>query len=335
MTAPVAPAAASSLAADQAAASGLTAGELASMIFAVDLLDNTAEATTDAALNAADTLTFGDWFDTRAVEHWAEQLASMIGDFELEGARDADGAMADLVSIVSGKPFRPIGVRLRKIPQSTRQGVTRAGVFGRVADTFRWAQKQDDEAARTLLKLPASAPVPELGVTPAQAAQTRLEGLIRHNLKLAQRDAAKATLSAAADRGLIIGYRRILHPELARTGDCGMCIAASTRIYHSDHLMPLHPGCHCLPVPITATNDPGGAINDSELARFYHDAGSNRVEDLRKTRYRIDENGEVGPVIRPIDEPIRTKSEVKRATRPLDQAEDACAEDQDHGSAVQ
>src|SRR3954468_10975271 len=118
MMAPVAPAAASSPAADQAAASGLTAGELASMIFAVDLLDNTAEATTDAALNAADTLTFGDWFDTRAVEHWAEQLASMIGDFELEGARDADGAMADLVSIVSGKPFRPIGVRLRKIPQS-------------------------------------------------------------------------------------------------------------------------------------------------------------------------------------------------------------------------
>jgi hypothetical protein len=319
VTAPVAAAPVAAIPPEEAAAAGLSAGELASMLFAVDLLDHSTEATTEAALNAADVLSLGmnEWYNSRGIEQWAGRLADMITDFELSAARDADAGMAELVSLVTKKPFRPIGMGLRNIPQNIRKDVTPAGVFGRVADTYRFAQKQDDEAARALLKLPHDAPVPVLGVTPAEAAQSRLEGLVRHNLKLAQRDAANATLRAAADKGLIIGYRRILHPELARTGDCGMCIASSTRLYHSDHLLPLHPGCHCLPLPVTATSDPGGFINDSELARFYSDAGSNRVEDLRKTRYRVDENGEIGPVLAPHDEPIRTKREVARAERPI------------------
>jgi hypothetical protein len=38
-------------------------------------------------------------------------------------------------------------------------------------------------------------------------------------------------MAGAADAGLIVGYRRVLHAELSHEGSCGLCVAASTAVY--------------------------------------------------------------------------------------------------------
>jgi hypothetical protein len=65
-------------------------------------------------------------------------------------------------------------------------------------------------------------------------------------------------------------------------------------------------------MPMTKSRDPGGAINDADFRQLYRDAGGTEAEKLRQTRYKIDEHGELGPVIRPADEPIRTEREAAR-----------------------
>jgi hypothetical protein len=78
--------------------------------------------------------------------------------------------------------------------------------------------------------------------------------------------------------------------------------------------MPMHPGCHCVPVPVSLKMDPGGLINARDLGRFYADAGGTSAEKLRETRYKVDEHGEIGPVLRPHGDPIRTEQQARRDT---------------------
>jgi hypothetical protein len=63
---------------------------------------------------------------------------------------------------------------------------------------------------------------------------------------------------------------------------------------------------------MTAKFDPQ-SINDVDFGKIYSDAGSTAAEDLRATRYKIDQHGEIGPVIRPEGEPIRTKRQAVAA----------------------
>jgi hypothetical protein len=60
--------------------------------------------------------------------------------------------------------------------------------------------------------------------------------------------------------------------------------------------------------------DLGGLINARDLGRFYADAGGTSAEKLRETRYKVDEHGEIGPVLRPHGDPIRTEQQARRDT---------------------
>ena len=84
------------------------------------------------------------------------------------------------------------------------------------------------------------------GVPLAEAVQTateRLEKAALTDLQLARSTASQQVMYAAPEtRGQKIrGYRRVIHPELGAV--CGLCIAASDRIYRKKELLPLHPGC--------------------------------------------------------------------------------------------
>jgi hypothetical protein len=93
-------------------------------------------------------------------------------------------------------------------------------------------------------------------------------------------------------------YRRVLRPELSVTGSCGLCIAASDRIYRVRELMPIHPpSCKCTTLPIVGDDDPGRSLNRVDLDRLYAEAGSTAAADLRRTRYKVNEHGEFGPVL--------------------------------------
>ena len=183
------------------------------------------------------------------------------------------------------------------------QAMGTLGIFKRPAAVFRYA-------ASTGSKDPA-----------AQAVQ-RIGSLVDDNLMLAQRLAQQQILVQAVvdlDTGRtrsgpkIIGYRRIIHPELSRGGTCGMCIVAADRIYHVAELMPIHANCHCGTAAVTEDYDPADDLNAVDLGQLYKDAGGTSGAHLKRTRYKVDQHGELGPVLVPAAKykPRTTKSKVR------------------------
>lgn len=56
----------------------------------------------------------------------------------------------------------------------------------------------------------------------------------------------------------VFGYRRVL------TGaeNCGLCIVASTALYHTSNLMPIHNRCDCVVAVVMGSQDPGRLVNN-------------------------------------------------------------------------
>jgi hypothetical protein len=139
-------------------------------------------------------------------------------------------------------------------------------------------------------------------VDPGEAFQQamRLAGTISDmNMTLAQREAYQADVrSGSSGPAGVTGYRRIVHPELAKTGTCGLCIVASDNVYHTAQLLPIHGNCNCTVLPIVGEIDPGTGLNNLTLGDFYAAAGDSTFgEDLKKTRFVVNEHGEYGPVL--------------------------------------
>lgn len=102
---------------------------------------------------------------------------------------------------------------------------------------------------------------------------------------LAQRNAAHAI--AEADDS-VAGWRRVLNP--AGGNVCGMCVAASTRVYGRSDLQPIHRQCRCTVQPIHDSSFTGRVLDRDRLEAVYErSGGSTRREDL--FRIRIPEDG--------------------------------------------
>ena len=135
-----------------------------------------------------------------------------------------------------------------------------------------------------------------LGMPEPQA----LEKAIDRATKLGSDDLAFGTRNGVGDllkKSKIQYYRRVIRPELSKTGVCGLCVAASTRKYRVENLMPLHANCNCIVMPITDDQDPGKDFNQEDLNKLYKLAGSTYATDLTKVKYKIDEHGELGPYL--------------------------------------
>lgn len=155
-----------------------------------------------------------------------------------------------------------------------------------------------------------------IGADPAtanNAAEERIGKLIDANLMLAQRLAEQETMrQAQAQDSRIIGYRRIIRPELSQGGVCGLCVAASDRIYKVEELKLIHYRCKCAVLEVTKSHDPGFHLNEGDLARLYNDAGEKlgypstggyKGKHLKRTRYDVVHHAELGPVL------VRVKGE--------------------------
>lgn len=147
-----------------------------------------------------------------------------------------------------------------------------------------------------------------------QEAEDRMSLLVGDNLMLVQRLAEAEVLAhAAGDTGIvdtkgrqieaipaeIIGYRRVIHPEKSRTGVCGLCIAASDRMYRVRELMPVHTNCKCTTAAVTAEFDPADVLNQADLKELYGLAGGTSGASLKRVKYSTDEHGELGPILVP------------------------------------
>lgn len=141
------------------------------------------------------------------------------------------------------------------------------------------------------------------------------------DLTLGMREGARSTLLTAAEAwDEVIGYRRVIHPETSAGGTCGLCIAASDRIYAVGYLLPVHGRCHCtIEAVVAGRPDPGRSLNRADLAALYEAAGSTRAADLARVRYRVHEHGELGPVLTDARHDFRGPSEAAADTDPAEQ----------------
>lgn len=113
---------------------------------------------------------------------------------------------------------------------------------------------------------------------------------------LARRDAAYETF-LASER--ITHYRRVIRPELSATGTCGLCIAAATKVYTVEDLLPIHTRCKCTVMPILGADDPGEQFNLADLEQIYAGIPATRRAELARFRFRVEDLDELGPVLTP------------------------------------
>lgn len=220
-------------------------------------------------------------YDRVAVDEAAEAAADTSNTAALLAAGLMAQYLATVTSTITGEDLPAPAVLLAPL----RNGADMRRVFQRPAKLFR----------RQVAK----------GVAPAEAFRQAMElaaKLTETNNTLAMRQASQITLAELGKRVGITGYRRILRPELAKTGSCGLCIVASDRVYKKAQLMPIHDQCNCDVLPIIGavggTGDPGNSLNNLDLADVYALAGnSSDSYDLKRARVQVNEHGELGPVL--------------------------------------
>lgn len=161
--------------------------------------------------------------------------------------------------------------------------------WNRPAEQFRYAQSQGQTRGQAI-----------------EIATKRVEELADMDLALAMRNEASNIIRATPK---ITGYRRVIHPELSESGTtCGLCIAASTRVYSKEELMALHEHCHCTVMPIVGEEDPGNFFNEEDidlLNQIYKAAAGNDAQSLSRTRFKVIQNSELGPYL--VEEGSKTK----------------------------
>jgi hypothetical protein len=211
------------------------------------------------------------------------KLGQELAGISLTAQRTSSGLTASYLQMTLRLLGSPLGKRLAIGAAvgvgafAVRKGIDLARAYERPMETIRYEQSQ--------------------GVEPEQARERgrlRLLSMLDTDIQLAARDAARNVLRESDD---VSGYRRILRPEMSRGTSCGLCVAASDRVYSVEELLPLHPGCHCGVAPIVGEHDPGRELNEADFAALYGAAGSTAAADLRDVEVAVKMHGELGPVL--------------------------------------
>lgn len=228
------------------------------------------------ARNAAASLWagFAEWYSAAAVAEVASQAAaqSVVGQQLAAGL--AQQYASTLVTLMRGPSRRADSPKALALPP-VRRGADLVEVYMRPAAKFRreYALTEDTGAA-------------------TDAALARAQELIETDHLLTRRAATQQTFQSLG----VTRLRRVIHPELSKSGTCGLCAAASTRVYAVNELMPVHvPFCKCTSVPVDGPDDPGATLNEKDLAGLYEEAGGTSAAKLKRIRVR--QHGEYGPTL--------------------------------------
>lgn len=217
-----------------------------------------------------------DWYDSQAITGMARRIVRLVEPGQRQVAASTDGYLSRVSSLLAGRRVAPVGAGSKLRIAALRRGVSHEGVYGRLADQYRWLRsvgKSADEAQSLV--------------------GHRVEVVADMDIALASRDQEHRFMLVRD----VDGWRRIIHPELSKGGSCGLCIVAADRKYTRGDLKPIHAGCHCEILPIINGVDPGLSLNKADLKRFYAEAGGTAAKKLKRTRYVVREHGEVGPVL--------------------------------------
>ncbi|SKS09580.1 Uncharacterised protein [Mycobacteroides abscessus subsp. massiliense] len=267
-------------------------------------------------------------YSDKSVRDFAAQAANVMQSAQTASAQGAAAAMSHQLTAMGiptkARVSNPLNVRASGVkvhngalilvrgPSSVEysngssaevsvRDMTTEEIFTRPAVGFRWIESEGgsrEDAVR------------ESGL--------RIDTLVDDNLMLAQRLAQSEMIAQAVDldnlgKPKIIGTRRIIHPEMSEGGTCGLCIAAADQIYHVTELLPIHNRCKCTYGIVTEDFDPADELNAADLSQLYNDAGGTSAAHLKRTRYQVDDHGELGPVLVPA-KPYKPRDAKKRAS---------------------
>lgn len=221
---------------------------------------------------------------------------------------DADAFLKEALE-AEGKKF-PQDVSPARDGSYPRKNILPEDVWERPVSEYRNARNNGDSHQEAMLKTLA-----------------RVRQLADADVRMANRERAARVYEAASPQG-VIGYRRIIHPELSRTGTCGLCLVAADRLYSTKELYPLHDNCKCETLPVTSTSDPGLKLNRDDLDYIYSVAGGNTASKLSNTRISEYVSGERGPTL------ARRVEKSKSGLTPNDEKYSLSGEDAERASYV-
>ncbi|WP_052506277.1 hypothetical protein [Mycolicibacterium llatzerense] len=252
-----------------------------------------------------------DPYDGDQIREFTTAAARQLGAAQKATAIAAAAGQVQMLSTmgvqVKARPSAPIDVRAPRVTfTATGVDLEPVGVAVHYADQDPVHLSAADMTTVEVLNRPLRKMryLESQGATREQALRAgivRLDSTIDANLMLSQRLAEAEVINAAAnlDGSPVVGMRRIIHPELSLTGTCGLCIAASDRLYTVRELLPMHRLCKCTSAAVTEEFDPADELNAVDLRRLYRDAGGTSRAHLKRTRYKEDEHGELGPTLKP------------------------------------
>lgn len=262
---------------------------------------------------------FRGWYSSEAITLFAGRLAKLTRAGQRQTALSTDVYASRILRLLLGRRVPPVGA----VPVDGLRGVPLETVYGRLADEYRWLHATRSEVAPVVSRVSEDGrDLPPLEPLTSEAildrVLTRAEIQAEDNLNLAMRDQWEAELRDAPLN--VIGYRRIIRPELSRTGTCGLCVVASDQLYSRGNLLPLHGRCRCEILPVLdeegSSGDPGSAINRKDLDRLYKAAGSTGGRALKKVRIAVRQDRELGPILTSAsDQHTKVDANGKRSTR--------------------
>lgn len=244
---------------------------------------------------------FDGWYNGYDASDMAAALGRIADNVANQAAAISDASLALMIREMTGQWPKP---GIQQLEGIARYGVSAAEAYNRIPRHYRYAVSTgltDTEALRSTVD--------------------RARRMLDLDAMLSTREQARVTMSE--NTGVVAGYRRVIRPELSKTGTCGLCLAASDRIYGVAELMPIHPGCNCSVMPIVGDHDPGDFINRADYARLEAAAtptgkrGARKRQDWSKVRVTIDEHGEYGPMLTDSEDTRKSIGEV------IDQSRDA------------
>lgn len=244
---------------------------------------------------AAAMLSFDAWYDAQAVQGLAGQLVGVVEAGQRSTAQLTDAYLSTVATDLVGRRVAPVGLI---DPSKLRKGLPHIAVYSRLAVQYRY------QIATGLAFAAASSLVVK-----------RARVLAASDLQLSQTHQTKRF----TEQRQWEAYRRVIRPEASKSGVCGLCIAASDRIYTRGDLMPIHDNCCCGVMLIKGDEDDvvrdyGARMNREDLDALYDNADSKEAAGLLSTRYTVAEHGETGPTLVAWGQHFRGPAEVARAT---------------------
>lgn len=329
----------------------LTAAQLTTIVALLQAQSDARARLTNAAVAAAVApfRVFTAWWDSAAVDRAVGQVLRSIQPLQRQMARQTDVFTARVLTVLSGRNVRPVGVidvkeLRRRMPAKLVEQLADEVVeppWVELGDVDNGPGEHINDEFEELVSSARAEFLNPADVYGRVADGARYDQVVNGADEVKARERALVRIGAAAHTDVTLavraqyeralkdgrtvradGWRRILRPELSQSGPCGLCVVAADRIYRRGDLLPIHDRCVCEVLPIMGDLDPGLFLNQDDLAAVYAAAGSTgggkrEGGALKNIRVALTEHGELGPVLTRADQHFRGMQQVAK-TRSTD-----------------